>query len=98
MQDYEADLLRERREDLRMKYRTQKRRLLAIMDAYMEKHHKTAVTMKEVSEWAFASGLWPVPARGDRDSECEEWERRLEKASAPPLKPARERKAKASDA
>lgn len=63
-----------------MKYRTKQKRLIAIADAWMERHGKTAFEISVVSEWAIANDLWPVPTRGDSLEMCLEWEGRLERA------------------
>lgn len=66
-----------------MKFKTKQKRCIAIVDAYCAKFQKSAVTMEEVSVWAIASGLYPIPKRGDSEQKCEEWERRLSALEAP---------------
>ena len=63
-----------------MRYKTKRKRLMAIADTYCKLHKKTSFTTDEVAEWALAQSLWPVPKRGDPAVICLAWERQLERA------------------
>lgn len=65
--------------DSAMKYRTKQQRLVALVDAYTM-HRAASFTTAEVSNWAIANGLWPVPKRGDAEAICRMWESRLQEA------------------
>jgi len=62
-----------------MKYKTKQKRLIALTDAWVQKHDQTMFSTDVVSQWVYANGLWPVPKRGDPEAECLAWEQRLEK-------------------
>ena len=63
-----------------MKYLTKYQRLVAITDAWCEQYGKSSFTTIEVSDWALAENLSPVPKCGDPREFCLAWESRLDHA------------------
>lgn len=65
-----------------MRFQTKQKRLIAIIDKWRELHGKRPFTMDEVHNWALTNGLFPVPKRGCAEQDAEEWEAKLDKATA----------------
>lgn len=62
-----------------MKYPTKAKRLIAVFDAHPKVRQGVGATLKEVSQWAVSSGLYPVPGRDASVGECAAWETILAK-------------------
>ena len=60
-----------------MQYHTKNQRLNAISEVWMKKHKRSSFSTREVAQWALAARLFPVPKRGDPETECQAWESRL---------------------